>query len=164
MSDPKNLKELYLEEMGDLWSANDQMRKTVVKMAETASDSELKSQLEKSAKGIQDHTDTIKTLISEAGGNVEKEHCKGMEGLVTEAHKHAVDADMPAAVKDVSIISQYHRMSHYGIAGFGTAKAYAEALGLQDHARKLDGMVSDIYAQEAYMSRLAERSKNLQAV
>ena len=52
-----------------------------------------------------------------------------MEGLVAEAKKHAIDADVEEALRDLVIIAQYQRMSHYGLAGFGTAAAYAAALG-----------------------------------
>ena len=163
MSDPQTLSELYLEELQDLWSANDQMVRVVKDMADAVSDSKLKDKLSASVKGIQKHTDLLKSLIEDAGGECEPEHCKGMEGLVKEARKHAVDADNEGAVKDVAAIAQFQRMSHYGIAGFGTAKAFAEALGYKDAAVKLDEATEDIYECDDYMSELAERSRNLEA-
>lgn len=163
MSDPANLTELYREELQDLWSANDQMKKVVLDMAGKAGDGKLADRLRKSADGIQAHTDMLKDLLQEAGGELEKEHCRGMEGLVREARKHAVEADLDGAVRDVAIIAQYQRMCHYGISGFGTAKAYAEALGKTEAAGKLERAVGHIYESDDYMSDLAERSKNLQA-
>ncbi|MCB9946360.1 MAG: DUF892 family protein [Rhodospirillaceae bacterium] len=163
MSDPTNLTELYIEELQDLWSANDQMKAVVEEMAEVAADSTLADRLRKSVKGIQKHTDLLKTLLEDAGGETSKEHCKGMEGLVKEARKHAVKAKLEGAVRDVAIIAQFQRMSHYGLAGFGTAKAYAEALGKGGHAGKLDKAVQDIHKSDDYMSDLAQRSKTLQA-
>ncbi|MGB3627137.1 MAG: DUF892 family protein [Henriciella sp.] len=164
MSDPRNLSELYLEELQDLWSANSQMAKVTDEMADVVSDSKLKQKLKDSVGGINKHTETLKELISEAGGEKKPEHCKGMEGLVAEARKHAIETDSEGAVKDVAAIAQFQRMSHYGIAGFGTAKAFAEALGKKDAAIKLDEATEEIYGCDDYMSELAERSRNLEAV
>ena len=68
-------------------------------------------------------------MLEGAGGKVGKERCKGMEGLVAEAKKHALDEELEPSMRDLVIIAQYQRMSHYGLAGFGTAAAYAAALG-----------------------------------
>ncbi|WP_133366639.1 ferritin-like domain-containing protein [Qipengyuania sediminis] len=163
MSAPENLEDCYTEELADNWSANDQMREIVAQMAEAASDKRLKTRLEKAVKGIEKHTETIKQLLAELGED-EPEHCKGMEGLVREAKKHALDAKIKDPdVRDVVIVAQYQRMCHYGICGIGTAKAFAEALGRKDHAKKLDSVVADIYGTDENMTDLAERSVNLQA-
>ena len=119
MSAPDSLTELYADEMKDLWSANDQMTRAVKTMAEKAHDPKLKELLEQSMAGIAKHAETLKELIGAAGEEVEKEHCKGMEGLVKEALKHSVkEAPEDGELLDISIIAQYQRMSHYGIAGF----------------------------------------------
>ena len=158
MSNPDSLKEVYAEEMKDLWSANDQMARAVQAMAVKARDPKLKQTLEKSVEGINRHRDTLKTLLQEAGADVAKEHCHGMEGLVREANKHTGD-DAPKRdeLLDAEIIAQYQRMSHYGIAGFGTAGAYAQALGMQNHVSKLKEVVADIYKADEYASTLGEK-------
>ncbi|WP_299655683.1 DUF892 family protein [uncultured Jannaschia sp.] len=158
------LKDLYEEELQDLWSANDQMAKAVSKMSSKASDKSLAERLEKAKDGIDKHTEMLKSLLDAAGLKVQKEHCKGMEGLVEEARKHALDSDLEGAVLDVAIIAQYQRMCHYGMAGFGTAKAFAEALGEDDATQKLDRALDKIYGSDEFMSDLAERSRNLEAV
>jgi ferritin-like metal-binding protein YciE len=66
-------------------------------------------------------------------------------------------------VRDAQIIAQYQRMSHYGLAGFGTAAAYAEALGLKEDAKRLKQTTKEIYLGDEYGTRLAETSVNLQA-
>ena len=163
MSAPKNLEDCYKEELADNWSANDQMSKMVSQLADKASDPKFKERLSKAAEGIKDHTATLEKLLKDCGES-EKEHCKGMEGLVKEAKKHVIDADIDDDdVRDVVIVSQYQRMCHYGICGFGTAKAFAEALGKNDHAAKLDTITADIYGADENMTDLAERSVNLQA-
>jgi ferritin-like metal-binding protein YciE len=162
MSKPNSLKEIYADEMKDLWSANDQMTRAVKSMAERAHDPELKRMLEKSVSGITEHRDALKALLAEAGVEVEKEHCQGMEGLVKEALKHAVeDAPENGDLRDVLIVAQYQRMSHYGIAGFGTAGAYANALGLKEHVSKLKAIVSDIYKADEYATKLGEKAEKV---
>ena len=163
MSAPKNLTQCYIEELADNWSANDQMQKAVRELASVAGDDILRQRLEDSAQSIAEHTETIKALLDECGES-EKEHCKGMEGLVKEARKHAIDAEFDDPdVRDVVIIAQYQRMCHYGICGFGTARAFAEALGKDDHADKLADITDEIYDADENMSDLADRSANLAA-
>ena len=163
MSAPKNLEDCYTEELKDLISANDQMKGVVDKLASKAGCEKLRARLDKAGKGIQQHTDTLKELLADCGEDG-KEHCKGMEGLVKEAEKHAIEEDISDPdVRDVVIVAQYQRMCHYGICGFGTAKAFAEALGKDDHARKLDQATADIYGADENMTDLAERAVNLRA-
>ena len=162
MSKSETLSDLYAEELQDLWSANDQMKSVVEKMAGAAVDQTLGDRFRRSAEGIQKHTDLLKDLVEDLGASG-KEHCKGMEGLVAEARKHALEAGLEGPVRDVALIAQYQRMCHYGIAGFGTAKAFAEALGHKDHVSRLDAAVDAIYESDQYMSELAERSTNLEA-
>ena len=163
MSAPQNLQDCYTEELADNWSANDQMEKVVRKLADAAGDKKLGDRLRQSADGIARHTEVIKSLLADFGED-EKEHCRGMEGLVKEATKHALDAKIEDPdVRDVVIIAQYQRMCHYGICGFGTAKALATALGKTDHVEKLDKLTAEVYDADNNITDLAERSVNLHA-
>lgn len=164
MSAPENLTELYTGELQDLWSANDQMSKVLKKMTSKVSDPALKDMLTKSQEGIAAHTDVLKELLAESDEKVKKEHCKGMEGLVAEATKHVTEeAPKKGPVLDAIIIAQYQRMTHYGIAGFGTAASYAGTLGLKSAAKALDKATKEIYGGDEYMTKLAETSVNIEA-
>jgi len=164
MSTPEDLKDVYVDEMKDLWSANDQMLKVLKKVTPKASDAKLKEMLTASYEGITKHTAVLKELIAGQDEKVSKEHCKGMEGLVAEATKHVLEeGPEKGPVLDVLIIAQYQRMTHYGIAGFGTAAAYAKALGLKDDNKKLRDATKEIYGDDEYMTQLAETSVNMQA-
>ena len=157
MSTPENFDEIYTDELKDLWSANDQMVRVVKKLTSKASDDKLKQMLQDSHNGIGKHTDILKELIAAAGEKTSKEHCKGMEGLVAEATKHCLEeGPKKGALLDALIIAQYQRMSHYGIAGFGTAAAYAKALGKTEDAEKLKSATDEIYGSDDYMNQLAE--------
>ena len=160
MSTSESLQGIYADELKDLWSANDQMTKVVKMMAGKAHDPKLKQTLEKSLTGIQKHSETLKELLINSGEEAQMEYCKGMEGLVKEATKHVTkDAPSEGQLLDVVIIAQYQRMSHYGLAGFGTAAAYAKALGMKDDQTKLAHIVSDIYKGDEYAATLAAKTE-----
>jgi ferritin-like metal-binding protein YciE len=86
-----------------------------------------------------------------------------MQGLVEEATRHVIEADLPPSLRDIEMIAQYQRMSHYGIAGFGTAAAYAAALGRTEQANTLRAIVSDIYRADEYTSAMAENLETVKA-
>lgn len=164
MSTPEDLKDLYIDELKDLWSANDQMARLLKKVASKASDAQLKEMLAGSQEGIGKHTDILKELIAAQGEKVSKEHCKGMEGLVTEAIKHIIEEGPDKGpVLDAVIIAQYQRMSHYGLAGFGTAASFAKTLGLKDDNKKLRDATKEIYGADEYGTKLAETTVNIEA-
>lgn len=165
MSKITTLQELYVDELKDLWSANDQMLKALKKIALQAENPKLKSMLKDSGTGIAKHTELLKTLIEGQDEKLKKEHCKGMEGLVSEAIKHTVEeAPERGPVLDASIIGQYQRMTHYGITGFGTVAAFAKALKLSGDRAKLDAAVKDMYNTDELMTELAESAVNGEAV
>lgn len=164
MSKISTLHELYVDEMKDLWSANDQMAKALTKITPHATHPNLKDMLAKSQDGIARHTELLKTLIEGQDDDVKKEHCKGMEGLAAEAIKHTLD-EAPASgpVLDAAIIAQYQRMTHYGITGFGTVAAFAKALSLSSDNDKLQAAVKDMHGSDDLMSELAESAVNVEA-
>lgn len=164
MSTPENLQEIYTDELKDLWSANDQMQRVLKKVTSKASDTKLKEMLTSSQEGIAKHTAVLKELIAGQNEKVSKEHCKGMEGLVEEATKHVLEEGPDKGpLLDTIIIAQYQRMTHYGIAGFGTAAAYAKALGLKDDNKKLRDATKEIYGGDEFMTQLAETAVNIEA-
>jgi ferritin-like metal-binding protein YciE len=148
----QTLQALYVEELRDLCSANDQMQAVVRKMTDRASDQKLQALLQRSLTGIGKHTQAIRAMLPANA----KLQCRGMAGLVEEATRHAIEADLPPGLRDIAMIAQYQRMSHYGIAGFGTAAAYAEVLGKTEQASTLRKVVSDIYRADEYTSAMAE--------
>jgi ferritin-like metal-binding protein YciE len=161
---PEDLMDLYIDELQDLQSANDQMQRFVKKLVSKASDDQLKQMLSTAEEKIGQHTQALRQLVEDQGEKAQKEHCKGMEGLVEEARTHIFDeGPKKGPVLDALIIAQYQRMTHYGLAGFGTAAAYAKALGLKDAARQLKELTKDIYSGDEFANRLAETSVNIQA-
>ena len=164
MSEISNLSDLYIDELKDLWSANDQMARALKKISPQATNAKLKKMVEDSQGGIASHTDLLKALIANQDEEVSKEHCKGMEGLAAEAIKHTID-DAPARgpVLDAAIVAQFQRMTHYGITGFGTVAAFAKALKLDDDWTQLEAAVKDMHVADDLMSELAEAAVNAAA-
>ena len=79
MAEIETLQELYIDELKDLWSANDQMAKALKKIVGQATNGKLKDMLQSSQDGIAKHTDVLKALIEGQDEKLKKEHCKGME-------------------------------------------------------------------------------------
>jgi len=77
MASSSKLKEVYADELKDLWSANDQMAKVVKVMSQKAHDPKLKQALEKSITGINKHAETLKELLKDAGEEAEMDYCRG---------------------------------------------------------------------------------------
>jgi ferritin-like metal-binding protein YciE len=152
---PQTLKDLYTADLRDLWSANDQMQQVVQQFTEKASHPKLRQLFEQSVTGIAKHTQKLRQMSEASTDSI----CKAMEGMVAEANQHALKSDLPPALRDLEMITQYQRMSHYGMAGFGTVAAYAEALGLQDQASQLKSIVADIYKADEYATTLAEAAQ-----
>ncbi len=145
--------------MRDLWSANDQMQKIVQIFCERATDPGIKELFKQSVGGIGKHTATLREMTDAESGSP----CSGMQGLVEEATRHALESDLPPKLRDIEMIAQYQRMSHYGIAGFGTVAAYAQALGMSKEAEELKSIVSNIYKGDEFSSSLAEGAQRMVA-
>ncbi|MGF1549005.1 MAG: ferritin-like domain-containing protein [Sphingomonadaceae bacterium] len=159
-----SLKDLYTHELQDLYSANRQMIKVVRQMSEKAESDRLREMLDKSVRKIEEHNKLVAELVRDCGEDPSDEHCKGMEGLVKEARKHALEESYgDRALRDSAIIAQMQRMTHYGICGYGTAQALADALGKQDHVDKLETDLDEVYEADKYLSYIAEAAVNPQA-
>ena len=164
MSKPESLMDLYIDELKDLWSANDQMARALKKIATKGTNENLKQLLADAPEGIAEHTAMLKDLITSHDEKVSKEHCKGMEGLAAEAIKHTIEeAPDKGPLLDVAIITQFQRMTHYGITGFGTAAALAKALGFDEDADQISGAVAEMYDTDEIMSQVAEEAVNADA-
>ena len=140
------------------------MHQILPDLEDRAIDADLKALLQKSAKGVKKHTQILKALVESSDGKQSKHHCNGMEGLVKEAKSHVLDSDMKDGhAKDVLIIAQYQRMSHYGLAGFGAATAYAKSLELEDDEDRLETAVAEIHQADDAATKLADLAVNLKA-
>lgn len=151
-----NLKDVYIDQLQDLYSANKQSLEMTKKLAEAATDSRLVSALEAGVDGIGDGMEIAAQIVRSHGEDPTDEFCKGMEGLVKEAQAHAIDADFSDDdARDAMIITQYQRMTHYGLAGWGCLVAFAKRLGLNEDASKLQECLDNTYGGDRSMTEIA---------
>ena len=156
-----SLKDVYIDQLQDIWSACSQSRDVTQSLAKAAKNDDLKKALEAGAKGITDGMNAVQKLAEQHGFDPEGEHCKGMEGLVNEARSHALEEEFgDDDVRDAMIITQYQRMAHYAIAGWGCCKAFATRLGLEEDARLLDECLGNTYDGDEHMTEIATGEVN----
>lgn len=155
------LKDLYIDQLQDIYSANRQALGTTKALCEAAASDDLRRALEAGVEGIEQGMAQVKDLIVRHDADPRGEHCKGMEGLVAEARAHAIEADIADDdVRDASIITQYQRMTHYGMAGYGTARAFASRLGLNEDAEVLEKCLDDTRGGDKHMTAIASSEVN----
>ncbi|WP_411838631.1 DUF892 family protein [Paracoccus sp. ME4] len=155
------LKDLYLDQLKDLYSACKQSMPVVTEMGRAATSRELAEALIAGNEGIARGMEALAGLCNQHGEDPTGEHCKGMEGLVTEARKHALQAEFGNAdVRDAAIITQYQRLTHYAIAGYGCVLSFANRLGLDGDGAVLRDCLERTRDGDLHMTRIAETEVN----
>ena len=153
-----SLKDVYLAQLQDLHSACEQSLEITSDLGRAAKDQELSEALIAGAEGIANGMGDVERLCNAHGANPAGERCKGMEGLVREARSDVFEQDFgDADAKDAMIITQYQRMAHYAIAGYGCVRAFANRLGLQEDAGVLERCLEHTRQGDIRMSAIATR-------
>lgn len=158
------LEDLYLEQLKDIHSANTQALDVTKELAAAASDKGLTEALHAGAQGIQSGIETFEGIAKRHSESPSGEHCKGMEGLVQEARAHALNESFgDDATHDAMIITQYQRLVHYAIAGYGCLAAFAERLELDADVTALKECLDASYNGDRTMTELATGGINKEA-
>lgn len=129
------LKELYIDELKDIYSAETQLVKALPKMAKAAASDELRSGFEEHLEQTKGHVSRLEQIFQALAEKPTGKKCMGMEGLIKEGGE-AAEEDYEDDVKDAALIGAAQRVEHYEIAAYGTVRAMAEKLG-EDAAVKL---------------------------
>jgi ferritin-like metal-binding protein YciE len=132
----QSLRDLYIDQLKDLYNAETQLIKALPKMAKAASSGELKEAFEDHLDQTKQHAVRIETIFEQLGETAKGKKCKAMEGLVKEGGE-VIGEDMAEGIKDTAIIAAAQRVEHYEIAGYGCVRAYATRLGDEDAATLL---------------------------
>jgi ferritin-like metal-binding protein YciE len=132
-----SLQELYVDQLQDLYSAENQIIKALPKMIEAAQSDELRSALKEHLEVTRKQASRIETICQELGEDAQNEKCKGMEGVLKEGSE-LLKKEVSREVRDAAIIASAQRVEHYEIAGYGTARTYATLLGFPEAASMLD--------------------------
>ena len=122
------LKDLYIDELKDIYNAENQLVKDLPKMAKTANSEELRTGFEEHLEQTRGHVQRLEQIFKELGEKPSGKKCKGMEGLVAEGQE-IMGEDFEDDVMDAALISAAQRVEHYEIAAYGTVRTYAELLG-----------------------------------
>lgn len=158
----ENLKELYTEEIKDLYNAEQQLVKALPKMARAATHPELKQAFENHLEETRGHVARLETILRELGEPLRGKKCHGMEGLIEEG-KELIEEDPDEDVLDAGLISKAQHVEHYEMAGYGTCRTYAQLMGLTRQAELLQTTLDEEGAADKLLTALAENSINAEA-
>lgn len=159
----KSLQALYIEQLQDLYSAETQLLDALPKMAEAATNPDLKQGFEEHLAQTREHAQRLEKIAKAHGEKAEGKKCKGMEGLLKEGDEMAKARGADPAVRDAGLIAMAQRVEHYEIAGYGTVCTYAEQMQHKDDLTTLRQTLAEEKATDAKLTQIAERFVNLQA-
>ena len=125
------LKHLYIEELKDIYSAENQMVKALPKMAKAATSEDLRAGFEEHLTQTKEHVARLEKIFKALGESPRGKKCKGMEGLIKEGAE-MIEEDPAPEELDAGLISAAQRVEHYEIAAYGCVRTYAELLGEDD--------------------------------
>jgi len=150
-----SLRELYVEELKDLYSAENQLTKALPKLAKAASSEELRQGFEEHLEQTKGHVQRLQRIFEQMGEKGTGKKCMGMEGLVKEGAE-VMEDDFEYAVMDAALISAAQRVEHYEIAGYGSVIAYAEILGESEQASLLQETLEEEKETDQKLTELAK--------
>jgi ferritin-like metal-binding protein YciE len=130
------LKELYVEELKDLYSAENQLVKAIPKMAKAATSEDLRAGFEEHLEQTKEHVARLERIFKALGESPKGKTCKGMQGLISEGSE-MIEEDPEPEMLDAGLISAAQRVEHYEMAGYGCVATYAELLGENEAAQLL---------------------------
>lgn len=158
----ETLKDLYVEELKDLWSAEKQMLKGLAKMTKAASHPELKQAFSRHTQMTEKHVERLERICADLDVSPRGKKCVGMEGLIEEASeliKEKPDAD----VLDAGLIAAAQHVEHYEMAGYGCVRTYARQLGYEDQAQLLQTTLDEEGDTDKLLTDIAVSSINIEA-
>ena len=150
-----SLKDLYVEQLRDLYDAENQLIKALPKMASAAASDDLRTGIEEHLEQTKEHAQRLERIFEQFEQKVKGVKCKGMEGLIKEGSE-LLDEDMPDGTKDAAIIAAAQKVEHYEIASYGTARTYAELLGDQEASDLLEQTLDEEKKTDEKLTALAE--------
>jgi ferritin-like metal-binding protein YciE len=150
----KGLKELYIDELKDLYSAENQLVVALPKMAKAATSPDLKAGFEEHLKQTKGHVERLELIFKQLKESPKGKKCKGMEGLIEEGSE-AIE-EYEGELLDAALIGAAQRVEHYEMAGYGTVSAFAEVLGESEHASLLNDTLEEEKATDEKLTDLSE--------
>lgn len=158
----QTLEDLYVEELKDLYSAENQILKALPRMIKAASHKELKRAFTQHEKQTRQQVKRLERVCRELGVSPKGKKCVGMEGLLKEGKELIAERPDPD-VLDAGLIAAAQHVEHYEMAGYGCVRTYARLLGYQDQARLLQETLDEEGETDKLLTAIAMRSINIEA-
>lgn len=158
-----SLKKLYVHQLKDLFSAENQIVDALPKMVQAAADDDLKQAFADHLEETKEQVKRLETIFAGLDFGPHGEHCDGAAGLIKEA-EGLMKGEIEQPVLDAGLIAAAQRVEHYEMAGYGCARTYAEKLGYQDAADLLQKTLDEEAGANQKLTRLAERRLNFEAL
>ena len=157
------LEELLVDELKDLYSAENQLVKALPKMAKAAASPELRRAFERHLEETRRQVERLNQIGETLEVKLTGKKCKGMEGLIEEG-KEIIEEDMDENALDAGLIGAAQKVEHYEIAAYGTARTHATLLGFNKIAKLLQQTLDEEGATDKKLTALAESIINVEAV
>ena len=158
----ESLRDLYVEELRDLYNAEVQLVKALPKMAKAAAAPELRAAFEEHLEETRNQVSRLENIFESLSESAKGKKCKAMEGLISEGAE-IIDEDGDSAVKDAALIAAAQRVEHYEIAGYGCARTFARLLGYSDAEALLQETLDEEGEADKKLTELAESVINIEA-
>jgi ferritin-like metal-binding protein YciE len=158
----ESLQDLLVEQLSDVYDAENRITKALPKMAKAASSPDLKKAFEKHLKETEGQVARLEQVFELLGGKPKRKACKAMQGLIEEGEE-TIKEDAEPAVKDAALIAAAQRVEHYEMAAYGTVCAYAKQLKHKDVLKLLKETMAEEVATDEALSTLAETAINVEA-
>jgi len=158
----KNLNDLFLNELRDIYHAEKQLLKALPKMAKAASSDELRNAFDGHLQETRQHVQRLEQVFQEFDEKAKGKTCEAMEGLVAEGSEVMDKASEPAAL-DAGLIASAQKVEHYEIASYGTLVSWANRLGRARAADLLKQTLAEEKAADEKLTSIAERRSNPEA-
>jgi ferritin-like metal-binding protein YciE len=149
------LRELLIDELRDLYDAENRLVKALPKMAKAAESDELRSGIEHHLEQTKEHVKRIKEALGSLDGKTVAKKCEGMNGILKEGNE-MLEEGYEGSLKDAAIISAAQRVEHYEIAAYGCVHAWATELGENEVAELLEKTLNEEKETDAKLTELAQ--------
>ena len=158
----ESLQDLLVDQLKDLYSAENQIIKALPKMAKAASSSELRDGFQEHLEQTKNHAKRLEQICEQLDVNPKGKKCKAAEGLIEEG-KELIEEDAEPAVMDAGLICAAQKVEHYEMAAYGCARTWAEQLGLHDVAQLLRETLDEEKETNEKLTQIAESMVNQEA-
>lgn len=156
------LEQLYVNELKDLYSAEQQILKALPKMIKAAGHPELKQAFTTHLNQTEGHVERLERIFEDLGASPKGKRCHGMEGVIEEGAE-LIGEKPEQRVLDAGLISAAQHVEHYEMAGYGSVRNWADTLGLSRHVTLLQQTLDEERKTDELLTQLAGRAINSDA-